>query len=252
MRELETHIDDRELDRHDPQPLYEQIKDILVDWVDRTPLRPNDQIPSERELCEQFGVNRLTVRKAINELVQEGVLFRQPGKGTFVSPPKITQPLLVLRSFTEAMLQEGRVPGTKVHRVEVQAGSVRVCQQLQIEVGAPVVKLVRIRFVDNLPLALITSYLPRDLTSNLELRDFDAISLYEVLREKGGIQLAKSQVTLEPTTADHREATLLNVQPGQPMMLLRGQVFTKSERVIEYCEALYRGDKVRFAAETGN
>lgn len=239
------------LERNCPQPIYEQIKDAIVNLIDRTPLQANEPIPSERDLCERFGVNRLTVRKAIDELVQDGVLFRQPGKGTFVSPPKITQPLLVLRSFTEAMLQEGYVPGTRVHSIELQASSPKICQKLQIAVGMPVIKLVRVRYIDNLPLSLVTSYLPRDLVPKLELSDIGAVSLYSLLREKCGLHLVRSSVTLEPTVARYWEAALLNIQIGLPMMLLRGLVFTENSRVLEYCVALYRGDKVRFAAESG-
>lgn len=239
-----------QLDRSSPQPLYEQIKDVIVDLIDTIPLHEHEPIPSERELSDHLEVNRLTVRKAIDQLVEEGTLFRQQGKGTFVSAPKITQPLLVVRSFTDAMLQEGRVPGTRVHSVNISSGRARICRRLEIPVGDPVVELVRVRSVDNIPIALITSYLPRDLTSALDPEDFESISLYSVLREKCGIELVRSRVTLEPAVANHQEATLLNIQPGQPLMLLRGLVYTEADRVAEYSKAVYRGDKVRFLVES--
>lgn len=247
---LLTNVD--RLDRSHPQPLYEQLKDVILEMIERTPLRAHEQIPSERELSERFNVNRLTVRKAIEALVQEGTLFRQHGKGTFVSPPKISQPLLVVRSFTDAMLQEGRVPGTDVHRVRLQNAGASIAQQLRIDLGAPIFELVRVRSVDRVPLALITSYIPYDLTPNLLPEDFHALSLYALLRERCGIQLAKSSVTLEPTLATHQEAEWLSIQPGQPLMLLRGLVSIPSGRTIEYSKALYRGDKVRFTVESGD
>lgn len=238
------------LDRHHPQPLYEQVKDILIEMIERTPLRPYEQIPSERELSERFGLNRLTVRKAIKVLVQEGILVRQHGKGTFVSPPKISQPLLVVRSFTDAMLQEGRVPGTEVQEVEFLSAGASVARQLRIQMGDPIVRLVRVRSVDEIPLALIVSYIPRDLTADLVPEDFRTLSLYALLRERCGIRLSSSSVTLEPTVATHQEAASLSIQPGQPMMLLRGLVSIPGGRIIEYSKALYRGDKVRFTVES--
>lgn len=238
------------IDRNSPQPIYEQIKDLILDLIDYTPLLAHDRIPSERELIGHLDVHRLTARKAIDELVKEGVLYRQHGKGTFVSPPKITQPLLVVRSFTDAMLQEGRVPGTQVYSIERQTGSARVCRRLQIKIGSPIFKLVRIRSVDDLPLALITSYLPCDLVPNLETTDFEALSLYRLLQEKCDIYLVRSTVTLEPTVANHQEADTLKIQPGQPLMLLSGLVYNQGNRVVEYSKALYRGDKVRFVVES--
>lgn len=238
------------LDRTQPQPLYEQIIDALRDLIDTTPLLPNEKIPSERELSERFAVNRLTVRKAIDELVQEGVLFRQHGKGTFVSPPKLTQPLLVVRSFTEAMLQEGRLPGTYVHSVERRNGGAHVCRQLNIPLGTTIIELVRVRTVDSLPIALITSYIPNALVGTLDLEEFESVSLYALLQDRCGLSLVRSYVTLEPTVASHQESALLEIEPSQPLLLLRGLVYNEQESIVEYSKALYRGDKVRFAVHS--
>lgn len=239
-----------ELDRGSPQPLYDQIVDKIVSLIEETPLLPNKPIPSERQLAESFGVSRMTVRKAINQLVEDRTLFRQPGKGTYVALRRIRQPLLVIRGFSEAMEHLGHVPDTQIHDVQMQPSSARIARQLGIEIGAPIVKLVRVGYMDGLALALITSYLPHDLMPGLTDSDFDTPSLYALLRERCGLRLARQEVTLEPTVASFQEAELLSIPVGLPLMLLRGTVYAETDRVCEYYKVLYRGDSVVFAAET--
>lgn len=235
------------LNRNSPQPLYAQIKDLVLDMIEAIPLQAHDKLESERELGRRFGVNRLTVRKALGELVQEGVLFRQKGKGTFVSPPKITQPLLVVRSFTDTVLQEGYRPGARLEEVSLRAGNAHVCRQLQIPVGDNVFRLVRVRTVNGVPIAIITSFIPHDLAANLQPEDFESLSLYALLREKCGHEVVHSHITLEPTVASHQEAALLQVDAGLPMMLIHALVYNQNGRIIEYSRVRYRGDRVRFA-----
>lgn len=238
------------LKRNSPQPLYTQIKDLVLDMIATIPLQAHDKLESERELGQRFGVNRLTVRKALGELVQEGVLFRQKGKGTYVSPPKITQPLLVIRSFTEIVLQEERQPGARLQEVSLRPGNAHVCRQLQIPADSRVFRLVRLRTVNGVPIAIITSYIPHDLTANLQPEDFESPSLYGLLREKCGHEIVHADVTLEPTVAVHQEASLLEVDASLPMMLMHALVYNQSDRVLEYSRVLYRGDKVRFSVSS--
>jgi len=238
------------LDRNGTDPLYDQAKQAIQEYIVAHQLAPNSLLPSEREFSELFSVSRLTLRKAIDELVEEGRVFRRPGKGTFVSLPKFEQRLFVLTSFTEAVKQEGHTPGTQVLEVKVETASHSVCEALKIAVGLPVLKVQRLRSVDNIPFSIATSYLPHDLTANLQPADFQTHSLYALLENKCGISLAKSQVSLEATVAKRNEATLLKVKANAPLFLMRGTVAEKAGRVIEYFKVVYRGDRLRFVAES--
>jgi GntR family transcriptional regulator len=233
-----------------PEPFYVQIKESIIDYIHQNELQPKDLLPSERELTTYFQVSRLTVRKAIDQLIQEGRVFRRPGKGTFVSLPKLQQPLLVLRSFSEAVLQEGHTPGTQLLEFEVQEGKFRVNQKLQIHAGALVLKVRRLRFVDNLPFSLSTSYLPAELTKPIKASDLQTFSLYDVLRDKCGIHLTKTHASVDVTSALKHEAALLKIGVGSPMFHMRGTVEDGSGQMAEYFSVLYRGDRLRFIAES--
>ena len=197
-----------------------------------------------------FQVSRLTVRKVLDYLIQEGRVIRRPGKGTFVSLPKLQQPLPILNSFTEAVLQEGHTLGTQLLNFEVKEENFRVSQELQIEPGEPVLKVHRLRFVDNLPFSLSTSYLPHELAHQIESTDLQTRSLYAALRDKCGIQLKKTIATVDVTSAYEHEASLPKVRTTAPMFLMRGNIKDGSGRVAEYFNVLSRGDRLRFIAES--
>ena len=240
----------KRINRNGPEPLYDQVKEAIVAYIEQERLGPNDLLPSEREFCDRFGVSRLTLRKALERLIQEGLVFRRAGKGTFVSLPKLEQRLLVVTSFTEAIRQEGRTPGTQLLGVEVAEESPRICDYLEIPLGSQVLKVRRLRSVDDQPFSLATSYLPHDLTSNLEAADLQANSLYALLKDKCHLELARSKVTVEATIADAVEAALLHIKPGGPLFRMTGTLRTATGRVIEYSRVLYRGDSLRFLAES--
>ncbi len=238
------------LNRNSSAPLYSQAKEAIADYIDRAGLQPGDLLPSERELSEELEISRLTVRKALDSLIREGRIVRQPGKGTFVSQPKLEQRLLVLTSFTQAIQQEGHTPGTQVLKVEALPGSTAVCTQLRLPAGAPVIKVSRLRLVDGLPFSLATSHLRQDLAGLLTAQDLQTQSLYAVLREKCGLELAKTSAAVEATVAEPYEAALLQIDVGAPLFRMTGTLHTRAGEVVEYFHVLYRGDRLRFVTES--
>jgi GntR family transcriptional regulator len=134
--------------------------------------------------------------------------------------------------------------------VDVEKQNAKICNYLEIDADVPVMKVRRLRFVDKLPFSLVTSYLPHDLTSNLEPRDFQSHSLYALLKEKCGLELAKSKVSVEATVARQSEAPLLKIKTGAPLFRMTGILKTGTGRVAEYSNVLYRGDVLRFIAES--
>src|SRR5215471_6136578 len=140
--------------RNSPVPRYHQLKEILREKIRAGELKPGDLIPSERELSETYGISRMTARQAITELVNEGVFYREQGKGTFVTRNKITQQLMRLTGFTEDIRSRGQLPSTKVLVAEMRPASEVVAEKLRISMGQLVFCIQRLRLADGEPLAI--------------------------------------------------------------------------------------------------
>lgn len=233
------------LDRNSSKPLYLQIYEELCDFLASSDLKPGDRFPNELELVEKYNVARITVRRAIAEMVQEGRLTRQAGKGTFVAAPKIERQLVNVSSFSKRMEALGLQASAQVLATKVMAATPRLSRELGVEIESPVLSLVRLRFSDRTPVALENSYVSLLTCPNLDKVDFNNSSLYEVLDECYGLYPVRSEKTLELTTANAWEAKQLNISLGSPLFLLRAQVL--GEHIpIEYVKTLLRGDRFRF------
>jgi GntR family transcriptional regulator len=238
------------IDLKSAKPLYSQVKTAILDYIEENDLNPGSVLPSERELSHLFSISRLTIRKALDHLEQEGTIFRQQGKGAFVGSSKLQQPLLVLTSFTEAVRQEGHTPGTQLLGYEIMENRHSISRKLNLEPGSKVLRISRLRSVDNLPFSLATSYLDAALAENLTQEDLQTQSLYSILQEKHNIILTKTKATLETVAVEHADALLLNIKPGAPVFLMSGVTISKSGKVIEYFKVLYRGDRLKFMTES--
>jgi GntR family transcriptional regulator len=231
-----------------PVPLYYQIMSRLLEMIDTGQLKAGDRVPSERELTEQYGVSRMTVRQALRELEAQGYLERVQGKGTFVSIPKVEQPLLSLTSFTEDMRRRGLTPGSVLISAQVVPAGRRCGQALGVSETEPVVRLERLRLAGGQPMALEVTHLPAHLCPGI-LDDDLTGSLYKILAERYGIALASATQSLEAVSATGPEAKLLGVREGAPLLLMERTSRDREGRVVEYARSLYRGDRYRFSTE---
>ncbi len=234
--------------RHDsPVPLYVQIKDYIRLNIQNGIFAVNERIPSERQLAEQFGVNRLTVGKALNELAQEGLIYSRVGKGTYVCPTKIDQMLQSLTSFTEDMSSRGKKASSRVLYSSVDPADQEVAKALSILPGAEVVVLYRVRLADTLPVALERSHIIYALCPDiLNNHDFSRESLYQVLREAYGLRLTHAHQTIEAVIAGEAEQHALEAGPCTPILSITRVTFNESEQPIEYVRSAYRGDRYKF------
>jgi len=237
----------KNIDRNTPLPYYFQMKELLVEEVESGRWQPNQQIPSESELCEHFGVSRTVVRQAISNLVQDGLLYREKGRGTFVAKPKIMESLAQnLSGFYEDMVARGLKPVTKVlEQTKVEANR-KVAENLGLSRGAPVIKVDRLRFVNGEPLVWVITYLPYEICPPLLEEDLNLQSLYALLEEKYGLQIVRGRRTLEAVAANEYEAHVLEVNVGAPLMLLNSVSYLADGRPVEYFHALHRGDRSKF------
>ncbi len=238
------------LDRSSYLPLYAQVVDAIQSSIENGQSAPGDQLPGEPELCRLFNVSRTVVRQALSELEQEGLVVRLKGKGTFVAEPKIRESLVEeLTGFYQDMQAKGHEPVSRVLRQEIAAASRRIAAMLQVKIGAPVIQIDRLRFVDDEPIVLVSTYLPYDLFPALLKTDLSHASLYAFLEREYGMVIARGRRTLEAVAARKDEAVLLEVEEGDPLVLIDSVSYLPDGRPIEYYHALHRGDRSRFEVE---
>ena len=237
------------LRRDSSVPLYMQIKDFIRRNIDNGEYAENTRIPSERQLAEQFDVSRLTVTKAVSELVQEGLLQTRVGKGTYVSSNIIDQEVNNLTSFSQDMQQRGQKATSRVISASVTPASKEIARILQIDLETPIMELKRVRLADNAPLALEISRIPASLCPNiLEKYDFSRESLYRVLQENYGLNLLYAQQSFEARMAEDHEIKALGISKNAPILSIVRVTYNEQEHPIEYVRSAYRGDKYKFYA----
>jgi GntR family transcriptional regulator len=237
-----------EINRELPRPLYQQIKSIWKTQIEQGLLRPGDKIPTERELCQRYGVSQITVKQAITALVQEGLLVRRPRTGTFVARPQFHQQLLRLTSFSEDMIQRGLVPGARVLDRREQPAGPAVAAALNTADHDPVVCLERVRLADDEPLAIEVFHTPAALCPGLLTEELDGRSLYQLLQEKYGLAFAQAEESFEASSATSREARLLGLRRGAPVLRAERLTFDTLGRPVEFTRSVYRGDKYKLHA----
>jgi GntR family transcriptional regulator len=238
------------LDKQSPIPLYYQLVEQLRAQIASGALKPGDQIPPERELCEQVGISRMTARQAVSYLVQQGVLEAHMGKGTFVAAPKLAYDVHHLLGFTEKMMNEGYPTTSRVIEQALVVPPLNIVARLQLRPRSKALKLVRLRLVADVPHLLETTYIPAALCPGLEREDFSRHSLYVLLERRYGLPLAHAEQTLEATAANDFEAPLFGLSKGAPMMLLEGVTFTTGNRPVEHFTAVYRADRFKFKIDS--
>lgn len=225
-------------------PLYHAVKETLRRQIIDV-YQPGDRILSETELTAEFGVSQITVRRAIQDLVREGLLYRRQGKGTFVSGPKFAQDLTILNSFTQMVVEQRRT----IHSETISITKLTPQESLKFAgLEPPVLEVVRLRIVDDQPLALNSSYYSVDRFP--EFRDLleqnPDISIYRSLRERYGVDVSVQEQTLEITFVDDWEANLLDIEPGSPAFLFNIKTQNQHRETVEHVRAVYRSDRCKF------
>lgn len=234
------------IDRRSAAPMYDQLRQLIVDAIARDGLEPGDPLPGEHRLCEQYGVSRTVVRQALAQLEHEGLVERVKGKGTFVSRPKTSESLVhtLIGLFDDVERRGGHVH-SDVLRHEWESADEEVAAALDIEPGSPVVALERLRLVDGEPWSLSTTWMPADVGRVTIDADLSESSLYRLLGEHG-IRATHGVRSAEATVATHDQAQHLGMSAGSALLRLRSISRDIEDRPIEFFIALHRGDRSRF------
>jgi GntR family transcriptional regulator len=226
-------------------PLYAQLKESLIAAIERGEHAPGGQIPSQRILCERYGMSHMTVRRAINDLLNEGVIYGIPGKGLYVTERKQDAEAGPLIGFTEDMAQRGMVASSQVLAAEIVGASTVLASALGVEVGAPLVHLRRLRLADGEPMALQGSYLPHTLCPGLLAHDLVSRSLFGLLRGEYDLTLVDGTTTVEAALAGEEQARLLGLQPAAPLLIVEQLTRLDTGQAIEFVRTAYRADRYR-------
>jgi GntR family transcriptional regulator len=210
-------------------------------------LETGERIPAERELALRWGVARMTLRKAIDRLVLDGLLERRNRLGTYTSRPRVPRHLSI-SSFTEEMTRRGIRPSSRTLGLRSMKATTAVARRLRLPVGDPVIRFVRLRLADGEPMAVETNHVPAAIVPGLVEADL-AGSWYALLSERYGIEISSGVANLEPAMPDERTAELLAITTAQPCFRVRTIVWDRGGRVVESGESVYRGDDFTLTVE---
>lgn len=234
------------LDKNSNIPYYLQLKEIIQAKIEDGELNPGDKLPGEVELCRIMGVSRTVVRQALLELVYDGLIYKLKGKGTYVAEPKMVIAVNYwLAGFGESLTRRGINTKNEVLKQEVITANQKIADNHSgVSKGDDVFHLERVRYVNSEPLALSNTYIPFSLCPALVDMDLSR-SLYSCLKKSSGIEMDKGEIFFESVKATKKEAKILDVELGAPMLLNITKTFDLNGNQVEYQIAVFRGDRSR-------
>lgn len=228
------------------EPLYSVIASRMEERISAGRWQEGDRLPPERQLCGDFGVSRATLRQALGELEERGLITRHQGRGTFVSKPRVQLPILGVFSIRDAMKAHGMKMTTRVLGVESIEASRQIAADLACLPGDPVIHIERLRIGDGEPMVLDSAHLRAELFPGLEAIDYTERSLYDVLQTDYGRVVSEAQETLEPVILTPRECELLGVPQHTTGLLTRRITTDATGVIVALGHVLLRGDRSRY------
>lgn len=235
------------ISRGSPVPLYHQLKQAVLERIEKGEWSAGDLIPPESALQEEYRLSRTTVREAIGQLVTDGVLCRQRGKGTFVAYPKVRHGPQRSYGLTGYLYAHGLKPGWRVLSIKVLPASLGAVQALGLEPGERVYRIERLRLADNEAIGYHAASVP--LRLGIEISEGDLLageSSLAYLTEVHHVGISESHRILEAISATEEDGRLLGVRKGSPLLSIRRTTISDEGKPIEYLVALYRGDRFEY------
>jgi GntR family transcriptional regulator len=224
-------------------PVFVQTREKLREEIIRGKYQPGEQLPSEDDLALRFNISRMTMRRSMEELVKEGLLYRRHGRGTFVAHRRIDRDHSRLVSFFEEESREGRRPSQEIHETLEIAASHKIAAVLDLKKGEPVIYIRLLQLSNNEPITLLDAYIPKKVCPELLSKDLAAGSIWQII-EKCGYTVRRALQHIEARVADRETARQLKLRTGDPILYKERTVFTDSGMPLEYIECFNRGDVV--------
>lgn len=232
------------MDFKEISPKRKMLENIL--HMINTTTNVDEPLPSERKLCEDFGVSRTTVRAAIQELIARNELISKPGRGTFINTSILKVNLEALDSTTEKIRGAGKVVRSKILKSNVIEANKDLALTFSVSLGDKLFELKRIRFMDDEPFSLDTTYINVNKFPGIEAIDFTDDSLFRVLKDVYRVNLNHGEETFEISYANYEESLHLRIEEGKPVIVLEGQVFDKEDKLVEISKQIIRADKIKY------
>jgi GntR family transcriptional regulator len=227
-------------------PLYSLVENVLAEDIAKDRLGPGDQLPTEDSLIVRFGVSRITVRRAIQNLAGRGLVEVHRGRGTFVAQPRITQELTELSGFVEDMEAVGRRASARVISTGIVAADEIVAERLTLVKGTLVMKIQRVRLADQVAMSFDETYLPLEIGKKVIKNNLEVEPIFSLLEKKYKVPLIEAEYRLESVAATPEVSAALHIETGKPVFLIERTSFTNGGKPIDYEKLHYRGDLIRF------
>lgn len=227
----------------------DEVAERIECYIVEQNLQPHGKLPSERTLCEEWGLNRATLRSAIRKLIVEGKLYSQAGSGTYVAPPKMRRNLQDMETISEAARREGRDLKTQVLYAEIIECTKQLSKKMQLRLGHKLFAMQRLRSIDGMPAVLELTYLDAERCQGIENKDYGQVSLYETLRKDYGLALKNGRESIGLTYTSEQEGELLKVPENTAVFFISGRMFTEDGHCVEYFKSLNRADLFQFSSE---
>lgn len=234
------------VDPDSPVPLYHQIENDLRRLISSGKIPPGATMPPELELCQVYRVGRHTMRMALSRLAADDLISRRAGKGTVVKPQTGRMKFFLDRSFTRQMIEMGREPRSVVLEAVFSEIEERYPEVFRDKIGMNCLRLVRLRFGDNEPIGIQATIILTELCPGLEQYDFNQESLYDVLARDYHLIITKIHHIVSATTADELQADLLQVDEGEPLLVVNTAAYLDNDQVVEHTQSHYRADKYEY------
>lgn len=230
------------------KPRDEAIEKI-ESYIIKCNLKPDDKLPSERTMCEMWDYNRSTLRSAIKQLILEGKIYNINGSGTYVARGKLVRNLQDVYGFHKAAGLKGRKVDTRVICLDICETSKVIGRKLKLPLGHKLIRLIRLRFLDDIPVIISTIYMDAQRFKGLEDMDLTEVSFYDVLRDCFGVEVSGGKEKLSLAYCDETEAGYLGIQAGTPVICQSGVTMDQKEQVFEYFKEITRSEYVCFGSE---
>ncbi len=238
------------VDRQNPRKLYLQLVEIIQDAIESGELAIGIQLPTEDMLCTQQGVSKSVIRTALQELSRLGLVRKIPGKGTFVQKPSQTQGVWLYTKLTEDLLDFGVSWKTEVAQKMLSVAPTDLAKLFSQESGHQVLKVSRIRSIEDTPAVLETAYVSNDLCPGLQIEDLRTCSILDLLSAKFKIPIIRCADSVEVTVLEKREAELLKREAGKTALLLDRIFYTTNNRVVAFVRLINVSEHHRVTFES--
>lgn len=219
---------------------YIWLAELIRTTIERGHLGDNQALPSERDMAEKYGVSRVTVRRTLQRLIEQGVVYSEQGRGTFVAPAMVRRTGRFVNGFSEDTVARGGQPGQRILTVEPTLASMGMAGLLSTRVGHPLIHVRRVRFINHEPIGLQDAFVMAVGGLRIEQAELEASgSLYKLMRQRFGVVPTEAVENLSADQAGEQEAELLNVPVGSPLLMCERVTFSERREPIEYCRMSY-------------